>query len=761
MLFKKIFRNLSLTAGAVLLTAVFLAGACSLEFPEKARITGSPKYSVSVGPETIDPLDLSDYLSIKELQKTIEEDDSLKDRLKIYEYTNTEETGGVLTYLIRYRPDPISRTMDTGGFTAQAEPVTEEVASFIIPDLNTNSGTIPFSMIVPQSPSGTPIPVPPISQDLFSDPGQISFTEAQIGSGSISIEANSLTIELKGITLSLESVTGGAAVPLKGNGETFSLKGEKIYPDSRLKIGGTISSSTAITSSTEIIISVTPKIGFLNYMMVDKILDPIVFPINIGDMKAWIKAIDFSEVGASIHLSTSCTATSYTGPYPEITDIRIGAEAGPPFNLSFDEEKIDVLFDRDVDFTKGTPEHTIPVHFSGSESDMDLEITLTPANPGKVKILDVDLNAPYLGETITYTVTATPVFDWKTITFDPRELESNPGELTEFAFPDIAEKPIDFNSFRSELRDKIGDQVDYIALDNVKFYPFIVTTGKFKEFKGDLILDLTAYDGYDETRPDDNKLDEPWIITLNDSDLAAADLGFNKPANFDDNDVDSGRYKTKIVPQSEVFDIEDAINQWPEAFRIKGEITLPSEMTLEREDSSVVEVGIVPELILLIPLNLRLTQELNTDYCYLEFDVRDFIDDNGKQDLLDRDGPFDDSVNEILDMVELFRLDMAYSNRIGPTLYCDVYLNEDKYKSHEILIPDFSLGSGDGNIGPIAISSKTAKDNYPLMPVLALKFRKAANQNYALVTVNQGDFTFAVRSVTLTAETFIDKEFDL
>jgi hypothetical protein len=273
---------------------------------------------------------------------------------------------------------------------------------------------------------------------------------------------------------------------------------------------------------------------------------------------------------------------------------------------------------------------------------------------------------------------------------------------------------------------------DNIKFDKIELYVYLPSEDlfndaqlnlnfKYPDKKGEEPVDHT--DGYNLEKPD------------NGAKFEGLDLGTEAV------------YKGTLPVQYNPIDVTDIFNDRPEQFWVEATVELPTKATIKRGGDNDFKVHIEPDLVIKLPVKLRLTSdgggENESD---VVLDMSKMLPGEKGSDLLNRNSD-DDYIAENVKDLNL-TMDFSYTNNLGNGLTLVIGSNELNIKEQS---------------GSTSISFTLDDIKYPFRPAIKLKVPKKEDEDYALLALKRetGEDTpgFAITTMNLSTRVVIDREF--
>jgi hypothetical protein len=747
------------------------AAACRLELPEKVRLSGDSKFSFYME-DSVKPMKISDYLGLDEIRDIFDSDGDFPGEFGVYQYQYKADpplpSDEIMTYLLSYTPVPIELELSAAAFNFNTQQEKITLASLAVPDLD-KGVELPISLVTGiEADTSFPLEIADVMFKVFENP---DFKEARIKEGYFTLESEDFNFT------DLKIHFGNAADFVIPDERGYPLDGRTVDKDFAIYLSGSMTSKQALSGSPESAgsakISFTPHIKKIDSLSVDASgisLGSADIPVALGDLKSWVKSVSFSKVGTLLKIETG------PGPFPNdaapyatgisltIEDTTADSAGNKLLYKSVSGEINDksfytgsggslVLPDSDddgdgftVDFTTVAPTVTL---------------TITPKIPGDLVIRDLDMDAFGQDRTLTFSAVPQPVFEWTSAVVNPEEKvsqleEADPSkDLRHFVFPEG--EGIDFSGFTEPLAEVFGDRADDIQFEDIHLYLYIKHKKTDGEGGAGYLLDnegtklklAAVYTNKDGVSDTESALTGDDGIGAGDPDVPAPDF-----------DGSSTVYANELNAQFEPIEFHQFFNDRVSQFKIKGELTLPNEVTVEPNE--IFNVELEPILVFKFPMVLKLPVDQGKDYA--EVDLAALMPGENGEDLFKRDNDdLDDFLNEHTRDLEAV-LDVRYLNNLslgGIRLFVD--LRPDLGPGDPAKPPEevFNISAGEHSLEPVSLGREDIKA--PFRPGFKLQIPEDGTQSgFASLEIRREDSPdagFTLKRIALSVQVGIEKTF--
>jgi hypothetical protein len=750
-------------------------------------VKGSPALDLPLGGYRY-PKGGEKLINIQDLQEALGSESGMK----IYDYTNRE----VQTFLIRYTQELEKISFKSDEYEFDQPAIDEVKKTFEIPGIDEicDSMDIQFTEKVDDFeeytitiPADTRFPVPVsvaegdgerIVDDQI-DPsfksavitGYVDITPKTAGTDFTEIDLTEVQLFLddnEGISCTSSSALGTYRYELPPEGVT-------VYPDTeaRLAGGAYVKMNKPYTLGEEISVGVTvaPGISLIEATMAvaetreEKIID-LPFPPGV-------KYISFAEIGALLDIEVSddvadCSIDGlkfradldfYT------TDAETLETAANPdqyfvFNVSTESSSsLSTGFSGGDDIFVGWRPLELPPAGYTLTGVKSAKITVT-VNPAEDNGDERELTVRGIDEDSTITIQAggTSTFKIARVKLDLNEFVTE--EQRAARFPEEGKEGLNFDDFIGDLGENID--IEALAFDTIDFNVYLNGLGNdiwntaprlfltaVDEAEGGSLFDITEAGG-ELVGAGFGGIDDIVLTGFNDERWEFS--GDSPPP--------TGHFRTSKLAKILSAKPKDLHIDYAFSFDEPFTFTFPEDY-LTNPDPFTIEKTITAELLIEVPLSLRLYAKGGADYGALTYKF--FKDDDEQKDLLGREEETDDSFSDYTKYLEFASVEVEYENTFGLDGVSLVLTDGDFTKElgplveRERAVIDLTL-RGD-EIPPT-----------PFIPWVEVRIKAGEPPDedgkcYGLIALNRGTAVdpaaVDIISIRVKAKTYINEEFSL
>jgi hypothetical protein len=724
-----------------LLGALIAAVSCSMPLlPAKARIKSNAAFAFTV-PQ------IHEENVVRYVDEAFREAIAGQEGVEIFDYT---ALGDLKAYLIRYKIDPFEFEIDGVSIPEPAiEPV--ELTNIAIPD--DLGGAVDFSPGSLAVSSGGSASIPGLSPVPLGSLGIVK--AAVIGGGTVRVTAYNASsalisdLDYTGLTVSL--TLGGESfslVPVPGENGTYSLSGAEIGPLTNVTISGSIANTGSGGVTLEKIV-LTPQVTEFEKVQIATDASHSLTKtasIDVSGVPSGVNFVTFEEIGVDLafrakYAGESVSADMVIEGLPIALDAPLlGFSAGsPPYASQAAYEAAGTgcktTGPDGLSFVRAG--HTI--YFDGTSPGDYLKPTDadSTASGAVTVIVNPQIDGAYAVITL-HNVKAKTC----TLSVEPRvNVSIEKANIDPGAFIDSSSLSGSFPGDPVNIADifaEVDGMVSNINLDTLDLYLYLDGSGR--ELLTGTKISLTA-----------QAVELPGGETLVSQTLGGGSGG---PPPFPPYPAVEGFpvFSGSLNPPDLEIPMTDCINETiirkkPSNFTIDYEIKLVEKLDVSGACLEGGTIGLSPELILVMPLRLRiLTENPGDAYGSLKITSIEVEDD-----IFGRTGP-GSKLDEYLDYLKRVSLRVDYDNFLGLGGLSFHIVNDSPAWEKSV---SFAEGAG-----KTLFLNLTADDFkvYPLKPKLEIRVAAQPGLDYGLLEIKRG----GVRAtISVEAESRVDLELDL
>jgi hypothetical protein len=353
----------------------------------------------------------------------------------------------------------------------------------------------------------------------------------------------------------------------------------------------------------------------------------------------------------------------------------------------------------------------------------------------------------------------------------------SPGDFTVSVQPrtvlELASVNVDLNKFveapDTDKNPLAGNFPDDEGLDPASLFDDMGTMGKNINFNR---LDLYLYMNGDRELLEDTTFSLTAVTGTGEGDRKVMTDGYQEfdnlesektPPDFDS--ITDDIYDKKLEnEQFKTDEMLDVINNKSSSLKIAYDIKLADHVEIDGDGlmEEARPIQFRPELILVMPLQLRLLAEGDADYGSLKLTESEAVTDpKSEDDMFGRTGP-DDKINEYLEQLKQVRLRVDYDNSVGMDKTSFYIFSQDydgETVNWEKPVP---LSEGVGKTLSLDLSPDDFKI-YPFRPGVEIRVPNETGKNYGLIGIKRGgEGRGGIRAkITVEMESHIDLVVDL
>jgi hypothetical protein len=722
--------------------------------------------------DSIKPMKISDYLGLDEIRDIFNNGGDFPGEFAVYRYQYKAESplpsDEIMTYLLSYTPVPIELELSAAAFNFNTKQEKLTLASLDVPDLD-RSEDLSFPVLTAIG-AGKPFPLESggVNFKVFENPG---FNEARISEGYFTLESEDFNFE------DLKIRFGNSANFAIPDDRGYPLDGQTVDGDFTVQLSGSMTSKRDLSGSPEspgsAKIKFIPHIKKVDSLSIDVSgipASPADIPVELGDLKSWVKSVSFSKAGTLLKIEAG------PGPFPNdaapyATGISLTVEdttAGSQENKLLYKPVSGVIGDKSF-YTGSGGSLALPdssdgfdvftVDFTKVASTVNL--TVTPDIPGDLVIHDLDMEAFKQNRTLTFSAVPQPVFEWTSAVVDPaekvRQIEtdpSNPKDLRHFVFPEG--DGIDFSGFTDPLAEVFGDKANDIQFGDIHLYLYIKHKKTEGEGGGYLLDNSGTKLKLDAVYTDKNGVAGTETPLTGEEGIGVGSPGAAAP----DFDSSSTNYTNELNAQFAPIPFQQYFNDRVSQFKIRAELTLPDEATVEPNE--IFNVELEPMLVFKFPVVLKLPVDQGKNYA--DVDLAALMPGENGEDLFNRDNDDpDDFLNEYTRDLEAV-LDIRYLNNLslgGIRLLVDLRPGLDLGDPAKPPVEVFDVSAGEHSLEPVSLDREDIEA--PFRPGLKLQIPEdEPGSGFASLEIKREDSPdpgFTLKRIALSVQVGIEKTF--
>jgi hypothetical protein len=722
-----------------LLGVLTAAASCSLplDTPNKIRIKTDTDIALTVpktGEENI----------VHYFDDIIKDNMAGQEGMEIFDYAPPNpEWGEAKAYLIRYKVDAIEFTLDPVEIeNPEIDPIV--LAEIEVPKNIGGGVDVDFTGGLQVS-GNSSAQISSYNSDYFISSDDM-VRSAVIEEGTLEITPVS-GLTFSGLNISLDGINDLVS---QGNG-IYTLDGETITDSTAITISGDITNTTGSPINLNQI-TLTPKITKFAKVQIQTNEDHSgddEKPIDLSGIPDGVNFVTFEEIGVKLKFTVKRGGIEDTGVTVAGLPVKIKAPLlDLDENKTVDEDSFQdglfftndyhTLYKNSADFGN-FPDYP-GVQIEGT--DNKITVTVNPKIDDKYAIITLKNLSP--GE---LAVSVQPA-----VTLDLASVNVN---LKDFVKEPLNGRFPDEGLNMADVFDGMGTMGENINFNQLDLYLYM--GGEDKEFLNGTKFKLTAETGGDglDTLLTEGPNGYEAFVNLEPE---------NEPPDFDSIDTmyseNLGNAQTHNA-QFYTRKLVDVINKKPSdlkiAYDIEGKHLQIDGDDLEEKQTIVIQ----PELIMVMPLWLRLLAGENEDYGSMKLtDPEPVADPKPEDDIFGREGPGDE-INDYLKQLKRISLRVDYDNFMGLD-DASVYILSKDYEGKTNWEKSLTLYEGAGKtllmeLGPDDITV------YPFRPGLEIRVPRETGKDYGLIEMKRsGEDSGGIwAKISIEAEAHVDMVVDL